>query len=189
MSSSHSVDWTALHHAYGAAADVPKLLERIVDFPAEPDWQAEPWFSLWSVLYHQGDIYPASIAAVPRVVSTLSTAPDKATLSFYLLPASIAIADSFSPVAAPLEIRDNFSKSLVSLGTIASAALPSITDPNMPRLLKRRFWFQSATPNKQASCLRQTPNNAFKPKLHRYAVHMAGKACHMAVAALQFGLT
>jgi hypothetical protein len=33
------------------------------------------------------------------------------------------------------------------------------------------------------------PNNAFKPKLHRYAVHMAGKACHMASYALQFGLT
>jgi hypothetical protein len=34
-----------------------------------------------------------------------------------------------------------------------------------------------------------SPNNAFKPKLHRYAVHMAGKACHMASYALQFGLT
>jgi hypothetical protein len=33
------------------------------------------------------------------------------------------------------------------------------------------------------------PNNAFKPKLHRYAVHMAGTACHMASYALQFGLT
>jgi hypothetical protein len=33
------------------------------------------------------------------------------------------------------------------------------------------------------------PNNAFKPKLHRYAVHMAGKACHVASYALQFGST
>jgi hypothetical protein len=33
------------------------------------------------------------------------------------------------------------------------------------------------------------PNNAFKPKLHRYAARMAGKACHMASYALQFGLT
>jgi hypothetical protein len=32
-------------------------------------------------------------------------------------------------------------------------------------------------------------NNAFKPKLHRSAVHMAGKACHMASYALQFGST
>jgi hypothetical protein len=33
------------------------------------------------------------------------------------------------------------------------------------------------------------PNNAFKPKLHRYAVHMAERACHVASYALQFGLT
>ena len=33
------------------------------------------------------------------------------------------------------------------------------------------------------------PNIAFKPKLHRYVVHMAGKACHKANYALQFGLT
>jgi hypothetical protein len=33
------------------------------------------------------------------------------------------------------------------------------------------------------------PNNAFKPKLHRYAVNMAGRACHVAGYALQFGLT
>src|SRR6185312_11424919 len=32
-------------------------------------------------------------------------------------------------------------------------------------------------------------NNAFKPKLHRYAVNMAERACHVASYALQFGLT
>ena len=33
------------------------------------------------------------------------------------------------------------------------------------------------------------PNNAFKPKLHRYASHMAERACHVPGYALQFGLT
>ena len=36
---------------------------------------------------------------------------------------------------------------------------------------------------------RGTPNIAFKPKLHRYAVNMAERACHVASYALQFGLT
>jgi hypothetical protein len=36
---------------------------------------------------------------------------------------------------------------------------------------------------------RPAPNNSFKPKLHRYAVNMAEKACHVASYALQFGLT
>ena len=39
-------------------------------------------------------------------------------------------------------------------------------------------------------CSRQLlPNNAFKPKLHRYASHMAERACHVSGYALQFGLT
>jgi hypothetical protein len=33
------------------------------------------------------------------------------------------------------------------------------------------------------------PNNAFKPKLDRYAINMTGTACHVASYALQFGLT
>ena len=37
---------------------------------------------------------------------------------------------------------------------------------------------------------RKVPSNiAFKPKLHRYAVNMAERACHVASYALQFGLT
>jgi hypothetical protein len=35
----------------------------------------------------------------------------------------------------------------------------------------------------------ELPNIAFKPKLHRYAVNMAERACHVASYALQFGLT
>ena len=133
MSSSQSVDWHTLQHAYGAAVDVPGLLERIGSFPAEPDWQAEPWFSLWSALYHQGDIYSASIAAVPQIVSALAAAPGKATLSFYLLPTSIAVADDANPVSVVPEIRRSFSKALLDLGAIASVALPSITDPHIAK--------------------------------------------------------
>src|SRR5690606_3004839 len=133
MSSLQLVDWSMLHHAYGAAADVPALLERIRMFPEESDWQAEPWFSLWSALYHQGDIYSASIAAVPFIVSTLATAPEKATLSFYLLPASIAVADSVNRVSVAPDIRRSYSEALLELGAIASAALPSIADPDIAK--------------------------------------------------------
>ncbi len=35
----------------------------------------------------------------------------------------------------------------------------------------------------------QSRNSAFKPNLHRYAVHMAGRACHVASYALQCGST
>jgi hypothetical protein len=109
------------------------LLQRTEAFPAETDWQAEPWFSLWSALYHQGDIYPASIAAVPQIVSTLSQAPDKATLSFFLLPASVAVADNANPVDVPEEMRESFASALAALGGIATSALSTITDEYVAR--------------------------------------------------------
>jgi hypothetical protein len=115
------------------AGDVPALLEQIWSFPAELDWQSEPWFSLWSALYHQGDIYSASIAAVPQIVDALSKAPGKATLSFYLLPVSIAVADSANPVEVTPEIRSSFSASLLTLGAIARAALPAISDQDIAK--------------------------------------------------------
>ena len=131
MTLSQPIDWNMLNHAYGLADDVPARLEQIHSFPAEADWQSEPWFSLWSALYHQGDIYSASLAAVPVIVSAMSAEPRRATLSFYLLPASIAVADHIKPVDAPGEIRRRFEESLVTLGTIAKAALPSISDANV----------------------------------------------------------
>ena len=133
MTASQSVDWQQLQHAYGAAGDIPALLQRTETFPAETDWQTEPWFSLWSALYHQGDIYPASIAAVPQIVFTLSQAPNKATLSFFLLPASIAIADNNKPVDAPAEMRETFASALVALGGIAASLLPTIVDEHIAR--------------------------------------------------------
>jgi hypothetical protein len=63
--------WSELKHAYGFASDVPGLLSQLVAFPAEATYQDEPWFTLWSSLYHQGDIYPASFAAVPHIVAAL----------------------------------------------------------------------------------------------------------------------
>ncbi len=109
------------------------MLQQIESFPAEKDGQAEPWFSLWSALYHQGDIYSASIAAVPRIVSALSRAPSKATLSFYLLPASIAIADNVNPVEVSVAIRENFTGSVAALGGFATSSLPTIVDEHTAR--------------------------------------------------------
>ncbi|ACS57981.1 MULTISPECIES: hypothetical protein [Rhizobium] len=85
--------WGELSHCYGPAADTPALL-RALDLPAGPDLSpdAEPWFSLWSSLCHQGDVYTASYAAVPHIVriGLATTAP--IDFSFYQLPASIEIA-------------------------------------------------------------------------------------------------
>jgi hypothetical protein len=86
------VDWNLLHDAYGSAAGIPLLLQQLHDFPTEPEAESEPWFTLWSALCHQGDVYSASFAAVVTMEAILAKAPERATPSFFGLPASIEIA-------------------------------------------------------------------------------------------------
>lgn len=133
MTSSRPIEWSELRHAYGEASDIPALLEKVRAFPSEADWQAEPWFSLWSALYHQGSIYSASLAAVPAIVTAMSVAPERASLSFYLLPASIAIADHESPVEVSGEVRQRFRGALATLGAIAKERGHLIADPNVAK--------------------------------------------------------
>ena len=54
--------WAQLEHAYGSAADIPALLRQLRSFPPGRDYQSEPYFSLWSALCHQGEVYTASYA-------------------------------------------------------------------------------------------------------------------------------
>jgi hypothetical protein len=46
---------------------------------------------------HQGDVYPASFAAVPHVVSALASAPTRAGFDYFLFPACVEVARVKSP--------------------------------------------------------------------------------------------
>ena len=85
--------WSSLADAYGAASGIPDLLRALaVDPRPKPGYQAEPWFSLWSGLCHQDDVYTASYAAVPHIVAIATGAPGPIDFSFFMLPAAIEIA-------------------------------------------------------------------------------------------------
>ena len=86
--------WGALRHAYGEATDIPDLLRQLAAFPPGDDYRAEPYLSLWSALCHQGDVYPASYAAVPEIVELMEATPTRAHWSALLLVVSIEIARS-----------------------------------------------------------------------------------------------
>lgn len=51
-----SARWATLEHAYGKASDLPAMLRQLDALP-EAIGNEEPWFSLWSALAHQGDVY------------------------------------------------------------------------------------------------------------------------------------
>jgi len=88
-----SEEWHRLRHAYGAATDIPPLLRQLAaNARPKRGYQDEPWFSLWSSLCHQGDVYSASYAAVPHIVQIGTTAPGSIDFGFFQLPACIEVA-------------------------------------------------------------------------------------------------
>ncbi len=82
--------WHDLHHAYGAAADIPDLLRLLPGAGAAGG--DEPWLSLWSSLCHQGDVHTASYAAVPHIVDIACRTAGPIRFDFFLLPAAIEVA-------------------------------------------------------------------------------------------------
>jgi hypothetical protein len=75
-----SKSWNDLCTAYGSALDVPDLLRQLQTAPPQEDYQSEPWFSLWSALCHQGDVYTATYAAIPHIVAISKTGGHKVQL-------------------------------------------------------------------------------------------------------------
>jgi hypothetical protein len=116
-----SARWSELQHAYGHAADIPALLERLRDLPQSEE-KAEPWFTLWSALAHQGDVYSASFAAVPHVVAALATAPARADTSFFHFPAWVEICRAKNGVEIPEDLKASYLEALARLPSLAAQA-------------------------------------------------------------------
>lgn len=86
-------EWSRLSHAYGPASDTPLLLTQLACSTApHTDSDSEPWFSLWSSLCHQGDVFTASYAAVPHLVEIACNAEGVIDFGFFQLPASVEVA-------------------------------------------------------------------------------------------------
>lgn len=119
--------WRALEHAYGSAADMPPLLAQLKNLPKSED-QAEPWFSLWSSLAHQGNVYSASFAAVPHVVAALALNPAEADESFFQFPAWVEICRAKQGATVPPDLEASYFESLARLPELAAAAAASSWD-------------------------------------------------------------
>lgn len=86
--------WSNLAHAYGPAHDTPELIRRLAETMAnsKSDQNSEPWFTLWSSLCHQGDVFTASYATLPHLVQMAISAQHPIDFDFFLLPACIDVA-------------------------------------------------------------------------------------------------
>jgi hypothetical protein len=129
MLSLESPRWRELQHAYGSAADIPPLLRALESLPPSAG-REEPWFTLWSALAHQGDVYSASFAAVPHVIRALSIAPLRAHFSFFQFPAWVEICRRRKQVPIPSDLDEPYFAALAQLPSLVAAAGPKEWDEN-----------------------------------------------------------
>ena len=61
-----AIEWGSLSHAYGPATDVPRELRRLASCAAE--LRKEALYQLQGSIYHQSDVFNATVAAVPFLV-------------------------------------------------------------------------------------------------------------------------
>ena len=102
----NSPRWGELTHAYGKASDIPALLENLKAAPPPTGYESEPWFSLWSALCHQTDVYSASYAAIPHIAALAATKPRDERLEYVNFIASVEAyrhRKSAPPLPADLE--------------------------------------------------------------------------------------
>jgi hypothetical protein len=121
MLSLDSPRWATLQHAYGDASDIPELLRQLTDFPPS-DGDKEPWFTLWSSLAHQGDVYSASFAAVPHVVAAIATNPTRASGTYFQFPAWVEICRHGKGVEVPDDLILDYRRALHQLPALVAAA-------------------------------------------------------------------
>jgi len=121
MFSLESPRWASLKRGYGAASDTPALLRQLESLPSSEN-DAEPWFSIWSSLAHQGDVYSASFAAVPHVVDYLAKAPDRAGYSFFHFPAWVEVCRDKRNVTIPDDLSPAYWEALGELPRLVAKA-------------------------------------------------------------------
>ncbi len=121
MLSLESNRWSELQHAYGDASNIPALLSQLINLPSS-NGDEEPWFSLWSALAHQGDVYDASFAAVPHVIHAAASNPLKADAVYFQFPAWVEICRKKNGLELPRELSEAYLEALSRLPSLVAQA-------------------------------------------------------------------
>ncbi|MFC5668441.1 hypothetical protein ACFP3U_36470 [Kitasatospora misakiensis] len=117
-------DWSRLSHAYGSAEDIPALLDRIEAAPS-----AERWSDLWSALCHQGSVYSASFAALPRLTAIAAAADPKEQLNaLHLATAIVAGADQLDELDEVGDVRVTYAQEIAVLLRMVNEHLRTAPD-------------------------------------------------------------
>lgn len=115
-----SVPWRTLHHAFGEASDVPRLV-RALSAP-DPDERRGALKALFGCLVHQGSVGEVTLRAVPFLFELLADpkTPERNWLAFLL--ASIGDAKGYLRAHTSLD-QDSWRPLLAERGTTLEAEL------------------------------------------------------------------
>jgi len=113
--------WGELRDAYGSAAEIPELLRQLSALPSD-DGGSEPWFSLWSALAHQGDVYSASFAAVPHVIEAIASSPGSVTDVYFHFAAWIEICRHKNSIVVPDGLAADYFEALNRIPALVASA-------------------------------------------------------------------
>ncbi|MER6736649.1 hypothetical protein [Streptomyces puniciscabiei] len=117
------IDWGKLTHAYGPADDIPGLLSAMASEDAAVREEAS--HELFSALCHQGGIYDASAAAVPRLARLALDGPGHRRELLWLIA---AVADGAGSPAERAAARRAVAEALPPLLRLAHVTDPETRD-------------------------------------------------------------
>ncbi|MCE7001250.1 hypothetical protein LWC34_00105 [Kibdelosporangium philippinense] len=114
-------NWGQLSHAYGTAEDIPGQLDVLRTDPTP-----ERWNDLWSALCHQGSVYSASFAALPRLAQIAEQGDaEQRTQALVLAGAIVGSDDRPSDLG---DVRAIHAADIAALLVLTRQHLPSVTD-------------------------------------------------------------
>jgi hypothetical protein len=124
--------WKTLEHAYGAAGDVPDLIQAIEAEKMPNYCDGGTWFEVYSSLYHQYSTYSATYAALPHIVRIAETGTLGQRLAVMCLAGEIQV-HGHADETIPSDLLPEFELAMVttkksSLKTLREAAQVGITN-------------------------------------------------------------
>lgn len=116
--------WSTLKNAYGESSGIPKLIRDAEKLPEDSGSDAEPYYSLWSALCHQGSVYSAPYAALPHLVRIVEQNPNQFRWTLLALVHGIELGRTTEGAPQiPEALVEPYRQALACVPSIASALL------------------------------------------------------------------
>jgi len=129
--------WATLDDAYGKADRIPALLRELDSLPPSDSWRSEPYYSLWSALYHQGSVFSGSCAALPYLMHFITThaqAPQAFGLLQLVVCIEAARANGNGP-RLPFSLSSSYEMAIRRLPETVVKLLPIVSGIGDTRIL------------------------------------------------------